>query len=142
MSEQPKPKKPSPTKDAADELGLTKRRIRQMKKSDSLDASQEMARLRRQEKVATIALREAQEQQIQAELKRKERIDSGELIHIDVANPLYVGVLAEIRTQLSNLPDRLAHQLRPDAPGFARELLWLELSRISELIQIKIGQHE
>ena len=138
MSEEPKPKKPSPTKDAADELGLTKRRIRQMKKSDSLDASKEMARLRRQEKVATIALREAQEQQIQAELRRKARIDSGELIHIDIAIPRFVAPLAELKTQLTNLPDRLAHQLRPDDPGFARKLIWAELSRIEELVQAKI----
>ena len=131
-------KRPSPTKDAADELGLTRRRIQQIRKGEALDGAKEMARLRRAEKAVTIKLRQAQEEAIQADLRRKARIDAGELIHTDTANAIYVGALLELKTQLTNLPDRLAHQLRPDDPKFARDLLWSELARISELIQAKI----
>jgi hypothetical protein len=135
-------KKPSPTAHAAAELGLTRRRIQQKKADGTLDSSAEMSRLRRLEKEVTIELRRAQEQQIQVELKRKARIDAGELIHSDVATPVFVGALLEIKAQLVNLPDRLSHQLCPDNPEFARRLLWSELARISELVQTKIEQHE
>lgn len=151
--------RPSPTKDAAEELGLSRRRVRQMKRESSsspspsssdgrspspsdgtIDPIKEMARLRRLEKEATIKLREAQEQQIQVGLKREARIAAGELIHADVAVTRFVGALIELRTRLSNLPDRLAHQLRPDDPDGARKIVWQELSSISELVQRKIEE--
>ena len=113
--------RPAPTKKAAAELGLTRRRIRQMRAEGSLDNTKEMARLRRLEKEATIKLRGAQEEQIRADLQRKARLDAEELIHADVAVARFVGFLAEIRAQLQNLPERLAYQLRPDDVEFAEK---------------------
>jgi hypothetical protein len=118
-------------------LGLTGRRVRQIIAEMGLDAITDMGQLRLEEKRITIALRAAQTDRQRHELERQKRLDSGELIRVDIAIGKHVGAMLELKQQLANLPDRVCVKLNPDDPEFVRRILQEEIARITDAVVTK-----
>jgi hypothetical protein len=119
-------------------LGVTGRQVRNIMKEIGVDSIDDLGVLKVREKQVVIALRHVQAEQAREELDAVRRLREGEVISLDFAIQQYAGALAEIRTQLSNTPDRLCAVLRPDDPDGAWAIRWEELGRISDIIAAKI----